>query len=289
MSAMRFKDVWYNSDDGLRLYARDYPNADAELTLLCMHGLTRNSADFEDLAAELADQYRVVVVDQRGRGRSDWDSVVTNYNPARYVQDMQVLIEYLDLKNVVLVGTSMGGLMSMMMVAMQPAGFSAVVMNDIGPVVNPAGLERIKGYVGKGGPVETWEDAVVQTRSANEVAFPDYTTTDWQRWVKRMYQETPAGELQLLYDPAISEPLNSDEAETAAVPPDLWPLFDAMINLPLMVVRGERSDILTSDCLAEMKRRHPDTQIFEVTNVGHAPMLDEPGVVSALRNFLTTA
>ncbi len=279
-----YKDVWYQSDDNLRLYARDYENDEAALTLLCLHGLTRNSADFEDLAPQLQDQYRVVVVDQRGRGESDWDENVDNYNPVRYVQDMFRLIDHLALSDIVLIGTSMGGLMSMMMVAMQPEKFKAVVLNDVGPVVARAGLERIKGYVGKGKPVADWAEAIEQTAAVNGVAFPKYEHSDWERWVHRMYRENESGELELRYDPAIAEPIA--ENDDNAVPADPWPLFDGTTRLPLLVFRGQLSDILEPDCVAEMKHRHSNMTLVTVPDVGHAPMLDEPVVLPALREFL---
>ena len=280
-----YSDVWYKSDDGLRLYARDYQNAEAALTILCMHGLTRNSADFEDVSSALQQSYRVVSVDQRGRGRSDWDTRVSNYTPACYVEDMFTLIDEMKLNNLVLVGTSMGGLMSMMMNAMNPGFFKAVVLNDIGPVVAEKGLERIKGYLGKDKPVETWDDAVEQTADANAVAFPNYHRDDWSKWVSRMYEENAEGKLVLRYDPAISEPMNKDQ--DTAVPPDLWPLFDAMIEVPLLTFHGELSDILEADCVEEMLRRHSTMQLVEVQGVGHAPMLDEPEVMPALSAFLS--
>lgn len=282
---MSYQDLWYQSKDGLRLYARDYPKDDAGLTVLCMHGLTRNSADFADLAASLQSDYRVIAVDQRGRGRSEWDSNPANYNTGLYVDDMFTLIDHLRLTDVVLIGTSMGGLMSMIMTTMKPDQFRGVVLNDIGPVVSTRGLDRIKGYVGKGKPVETWEEAIEQTATANSIAFPGYQRENWAKWVERMYEENEDGKLSLRYDPAISQPLNEDD--TSAVPADLWPMFEAISKLPLLLVRGALSDILEPDCVAEMQRRHPQMQFFEVADVGHAPMLDEAGVVPAMKAFLS--
>lgn len=283
-----FEDIWYESDDGLRLYARDYPSQQpkAAQTLLCMHGLTRNSADFADLAPALQQQCRVIAVDQRGRGKSAWDKSPANYTPARYVADMFTLIKAQRLRNVVLLGTSMGGLMSMMMVAQQPEAFHGVILNDIGPVVAPAGLARIKGYVGKGKPIKTREEAVRQVQALNQALFPHYQQEDWQRWVARTYRQNAKGELVPDYDPAIAQPLHDDQA--AAVPPDLWPLFEALKPLPLLLIRGALSDILAADCAAEMQRRHPAMQYLEVPATGHAPMLDEPQVLPALTTFLTT-
>ncbi len=283
-----FKDIWYQSEDGLKLYARDYAytgTTESPLTVLCMHGLTRNSADFEDLAPSLTDLARVVSVDQRGRGNSDWDADSANYTPATYVKDMFVLIDRLGLEKVVLIGTSMGGLMSILMNTMRPDAFSGVVLNDIGPVVNQAGLDRIKGYVGKGKPVNNWQDAIDQTRETNKIAFPNYQDEDWQRWVQRMYEETDDGALKLRYDPAIAEPMAEDD--TNAAPADLWPLFDTMSSLPLLTIRGELSDILAMDCVEEMQRRHPNMKFLEVSGVGHAPQLDETGVVDGIRAFLS--
>ncbi|MBQ61998.1 MAG: alpha/beta hydrolase [Gammaproteobacteria bacterium] len=280
-----YKDIWYESDDGLKLYARDYRNENAELTLLCLHGLTRNSGDFDDLALALQSQYRVISVDQRGRGNSEWDKEVTNYQPARYTQDMYTLIDKLSLENIVLVGTSLGGLMSMMMVALRPDIFRGVVINDIGPVVSQAGLDRIKGYVGKSKPVESWEDAVEQVAAVSGIAFPNYKGKDWERIVHRMYEEDANGQLVLRYDPAIAEPMANNQDN--AVQADLWSLFDLMKNLPLLTFRGELTDILSLDCANEMRRRHPDMKLVEVANVGHAPMLDEPEVMPVLTAFLS--
>lgn len=283
---MTCEDIRYDSDDGLKLYARDYPRADSELTLLCLHGLTRNSADFHDLACALQPEYRIVSADQRGRGRSEWDSDSANYTPLRYVTDMFTLIDRLKLKDIVLVGTSMGGLMAMIMTAGNPELFRGVVLNDIGPVVGAKGLERIKSYVGKVKPARTWEEAADQAAEINGAAFPHYTPQDWDRWARRTYAENAAGELELLYDPAIAEPIAASDAN--AVPPDPWPLFEGLKKMPVLVFRGENSDILEEDCAVEMQRRHPGLKLRTVRGVGHAPMLDEPGVIPWLREFLKT-
>ena len=279
-----YTDITYESADGLKLYARDYAHPAPRLTLLCMHGLTRNSADFEGVAGHLAEDHRLVVVDQRGRGLSDWDSNTANYQPAVYVQDMFRLLDKLELDQVVLMGTSMGGLMSMIMVAMQPGRFKGVILNDIGPVIDPAGLERIKGYVGKSGPVASWDEAVAQTRDINGKEFPDFSDEDWLRFTRALYREDDSGVPVLAYDPAISQPMASDEE--AAIPPDLWPAFDTLAPLPTLVVRGALSDILSADCVAEMRARKPDLRVAEIAGRGHAPTLDEPASLAAINDFL---
>jgi pimeloyl-ACP methyl ester carboxylesterase len=287
-----YKDIWYQSSDDLKLYARDYPrdyprdyeNDEAALTLLCMPGLTRNAADFEDLCIALQGTHRVIAVDQRGRGKSQWDKDASHYQPATYVQDMFTLLDELQLDTVGLVGTSLGGLMAMLMNAMQPGRFAGVILNDIGPVVNQVGLDRIKGYVGKAAPVTTWAQAIGQTRQTNGAAFPLMQAADWERFTRRIYGEDDSGVPRLLYDPAIAQPIAA--SEDSAVPPDLWPVFETLAGTPTLVIRGELSDILSPDCVAEMKRRKPDMQVFEVADVGHAPVLDEPGLVPAIKAFL---
>jgi pimeloyl-ACP methyl ester carboxylesterase len=279
-----YTDIHYQSADGLTLYARDYAHPAPRATLLCMHGLTRNSADFAGIADHLAEHYRLVVVDQRGRGQSQWDTNPQNYQPAVYVQDMFLLLDRLGLDKVILMGTSMGGLMSMIMAAMQPERLRAVILNDIGPVINPAGLERIKGYVGKSGPVANWEEAVAQAREINGREFPDFDEGDWLRFARALYRENDAGVPVLAYDPAIAKPMAEDQ--DAAVPLDLWPAFDALKPIPALVVRGALSDILSPDCVVEMQARKPDLQVAEIANRGHAPTLDEPACTAAIERFL---
>lgn len=282
-----YKDVYYESSDGLSLYARDYTHASPRATILCMHGLTRNSADFSGIADHLAQHYRLVVAEQRGRGNSQWDSNEENYQPAVYVRDMFTLLDYLDLEQVVLMGTSLGGLMSMIMVSLQQHRFSAVIMNDIGPVVNPAGLERIKDYVGKSVAVSNWDEAVAQQKAINGKEFPDFSDAQWLAFARALYRENAQGVPVIAYDPAISRPMN--EAQDKAVPPDLWPAFEAMKPLPVLLIRGASSDILAPDCVTEMQSRKPDLVVAEIPNRGHAPILDEPTSIAAIDSFLEDA
>ena len=282
-----YRDVYYTSTDGLRLYARDYPCRNIGLaepdTVLCMHGLTRNSADFAGLAGHLSENYRIVSVDNRGRGLSDYDLNIANYTPVTYVQDMFNLLGGLGIDRVILCGTSMGGLMSITMAAMQPERVKGIIINDIGPEIDPAGLERIKGYVGKSGPVHNWDEAIAQAREINEVAFPDFTEREWEQFTRGVYREEN-GIPVLAYDPAISRPMNDDES--GAVPPDLWPVFDAITAIPMLVIRGELSDILAMSCVETMRERNPNIQFVEVPNRGHAPTLNEQAARGAIDSFL---
>lgn len=277
----KFEDISYQGADGRALYARDYAHAAPRATVLCMHGLSRNSADFAALCATLNDDYRLIAVDQRGRGRSDYDPDPSNYNPQVYVRDMFTLLDHLGVDQVVAIGTSMGGVISMAMAATDASRFRAVVLNDIGPEIDPAGLERIRGYVGKLPAVTSWDEAAAQVRASNAIAFPDYGEADWLRFARNVFREDEHGKPVLAYDPAIAESVKATNT-----PVDMWPLFDTMREFPVLVVRGATSDILAPGCVAEMQRRHPRCSAVEVPQRGHAPMLDEPQALDAIRQFL---
>ncbi|MCB1678015.1 MAG: alpha/beta hydrolase [Halioglobus sp.] len=282
-----FSDIWYHSADNLRLYARDYACRDNAVknphTVLCMHGLTRNSADFAGLAAHLCQRYRLLVVDQRGRGRSDYDPVSANYTVLTYVQDMFTLLDQLGLERIITVGTSMGGLMSFLMAAMQSARIRAMVINDVGPELDPRGLARIVAYVGKLPPVADWDQAVAQCREVNAGVFPDFSDRQWLDFARGIYVERD-GVPVLAHDPAIAEPMGDDGA--SAVPPDLWPVFRGIAEIPMLVVRGEASDILSRACVERMRAIKPDLQSVTVPRRGHAPLLTEPAALQAIDTFL---
>jgi pimeloyl-ACP methyl ester carboxylesterase len=281
-----YADLFFKSHCGhLRLYARDYGPPNATTCVLCMHGLTRNSADFAWLARHLADRYRVICPDQRGRGRSDYDPDKANYHPDIYVKDMVQLLDHLGIGRLVLIGTSMGGLMAMLMGASMPERISGIVLNDVGPEVSAAGIERIRGYVGKMSPPASWEEAASQAEFANGIAFPDHSAADWMAFARRTYVERDYGRPVPAYDPAIAEGL-APTANTA-IPPDLWPLWDALGSIPIMAIRGALSDILTVETLGRMSERHPGMVSVTIPNRGHAPMLDEPDAVVAIDRFLS--
>lgn len=280
---MNYQSINYYSPGGLQLYARDYQHAGTDApVVLCLHGLTRNSADFELVAAYLADRYRLICPDQRGRGRSSYDPQPANYQPQIYVEDMFSLLDQLRLQQVIIIGTSMGGLMGMMMGAMQPRRIRALVLNDIGPEVDPVGLARIKDHAGRQAPVLSWAEAVAQTRQTQGAQFPDLNDAQWQAFARTLYHEQN-GVPVLAYDPAIALPFASQEE--AAVPPDLWPMFESL-TMPVLVLRGETSDILASTCARQMLVRSRHCHLVEVSQRGHAPMLDEPLARTAIEEFL---
>lgn len=283
----KYKDIWYESADGLRLYARDYAHAQQAdaVTVLCMHGLTRNSADFEDIASVLASRYRLIVADQRGRGLSAYDPNPENYNPLIYVKDMFLLLETLNLSKAVLMGTSMGGIMAMMMAAMKPDSIQALIINDIGPEVGVKGLDRLKKYVGKSTAISTWEEAAKQSAEINGIAFPDASDEDWHKFARRTYREGIDGLPVPAYDPNIAVPLNDPKSDSAA--PNLWPVYDQIDAKPMLLIRGEYSDILETDCVDKMRQKNAELEVSTVPKVGHAPMLSEAVAQGSIESFLS--
>lgn len=275
----RYRSACGRLDLAARLYPGEGP------ALLLMHGLTRNSADFEPLAAELAGPYRLIVPDVRGRGLSEWDPEPGNYRPDVYAADMFALLDGLGLPAATLIGTSMGGLIAMVMKASRPAAVTAVVLNDVGPVLDPAGLARIQGYVGPRGAMASWSEAAERCRLINAEAFPDFGTEDWLAFARRTCVQQADGSIQFAYDPAIAQSVGGDQPAT--VPPDLWPLWALLAETPILVVRGALSDLLAADTVEDMARRHRGAfASVAVPRVGHAPLLDEPSALSAIRAFL---
>lgn len=276
----------YRSADGrLDLVARDYPaRKPAAPVVLMMHGLTRNSADFDPLAAHLAGAYRLIVPDQRGRGLSEWDIDPAQYRPDVYAHDMLALLDGLGIARCGVIGTSMGGLIALVMNALRPELMQAIVFNDIGPVIEAEGLERIQSYVGPRGAMKDWTEAAARCRAINAQAFPDFGSADWQAFARRTCREQADGTVTFDYDPAISQGVSGEGA--TVVPPDLWPLYVLMDRLPVLVVRGELSDLLSRETVLEMAQRHSGAYASaEVPRVGHAPILDEPAALSAITAF----
>jgi pimeloyl-ACP methyl ester carboxylesterase len=225
----------------------------------------------------------VLVADVRGRGHSERDPQAARYVPTTYVQDVLELLEAARVERVAVIGTSMGGLLALLLAALRPAVVAGVVLNDIGPVVDPAGIARIAGYVGKSGEVASWDAAAAAVKALNTAFFPEFTHSDWLRFARRTYREQPDGTLLPDYDPAISEATRSG----GAVPPDLWALWTGLAAIPTLAIRGELSDILSESTLVEMARRKPDLELLRVARRGHAPTLDEPECVAAIETFLS--
>lgn len=278
-----YADVFYESTDGLRLYARDYPAGRAgALTVLCMPGLTRNSRDFAALADHLAGPYRVILAEQRGRGRSAYDPTWENYHPGTYVNDMWTLLGHLGVERVALIGTSLGGLMAMIMGATARDRVAGIVLNDVGPELDREGLERIQAYVGKMDKVHSWDQAVEQVRRHNAGVYPDFGDEEWRAFAELLFREDKDGKPVADYDPNIARTLVKADGE----PVDLWPMFETLVGLPVLTLRGALSDILSEATFAEMKRRVPTMEAVTVPRCGHAPAPDHPVAYGAIDAFL---
>lgn len=276
-------DHFYQSADGLRLYCRIYPaKAPGSLPVLCLPGLTRNSRDFALLAAHLQPLYEVLAADLRGRGRSDWDPDPAHYQIPTYVGDVWALLQSRALDRVVVIGTSLGALIGQVMAAMQPAKIAAMVLNDAGPEVDPAGLRRIAGYAGKLPPVSSWDEAAMQAKSVYGLALPDLTHAEWLAYARQGYREDPQGRPVADMDPAISKAFGA----SSAAPADLWPLFAQIKSVPMLVIRGASSDILSAATVERMAREKPDLETLTVANRGHTPLLTERECLTAIDDFL---
>jgi pimeloyl-ACP methyl ester carboxylesterase len=278
-----YTENFWASADGLKLYTRVYPGPNPlARTVLCLHGLTRNSRDFEDLAPHLQKHCRVIVPDVRGRGHSARDPNPQNYQPAIYLQDILSLIDTVAAQRVAVIGTSMGGLLAMMMAVGHRDRVSGVVLNDMGPEVDPKGLDRIKGYAGRLPRVENWDDAIAQTRTMFGEAWPNLSTERWSALTRRGYREDQAGGLNVDADPMIGEMLRAAPAASA----NLWPFWKALRGIPMLAIRGAQSDILSAATFAKMKAENPELVQLEVAQRGHVPLLDEPECIAAIDAFL---
>ena len=302
---MSFTDFFWTSHEGLPLHARDYApvsvsSGDSQkLPVICIHGLTRNARDFEGLAPRIAATgRRVLAVDVRGRGLSARDPNPMNYHPGTYAADIVSLLAAAGIERAVFVGTSMGGLITMVLTSIRPHAIAAAVLNDVGPELSPVGLARIAGYTGMANRFETWDDAVAYAKAINQAAFPAYGPEDWDTFARRLFDEKD-DEYILAYDPDISAPIKAAaeaaaktqaESGAALAPPDMSPLFRALAkDRPLLLVRGGISDLIDAGIAERMRAAAPHMAYVEVPGVGHAPMLTEPQAWAGIENLLETA
>ena len=279
-----YRDQYFNVRDGLRLHYRDYAGSNERPPLLCLPGLTRNARDFADIAERYSPRFRVLALDFRGRALSDYDPEPARYNPMTYAGDVVELLDHLGIAQAIFIGTSLGGLVTMAVAVTAPQRIVAAVLNDVGPDVDPNGIERILTYVGKDPRFKSWDEAA-DTISANYgSSFDRFTHDDWVKMAKRNCREEN-GEIRFDYDMAIAEPFRNAGATPAV---DLWPFFTALAQKPLLVVRGEKSDLLTAATAARMQEAAPHMKLAVVSGVGHAPELSEPEAVSAIDAFLNS-
>jgi len=258
---------------------RDNPNV-----LVCVHGLTRNGRDFDDLARALATDYRVICPDVVGRGRSDWLRVPSGYGFPQYVADMMVLLARLDVESVHWFGTSMGGLIGMFIASQEDSPITRLILNDVGPVISAESLKRIGDYVGRAPSFDTYEDAEKYIRLVS-APFGSLSDAQWRHLTESSLRHAADGRLEMRYDPGIGEPFRQGFVFQDV---DLWPIYDR-IRCPTLVVRGADSDLLTPETLQAMAMRGPRPQTVEIPDVGHAPMFLEAAQVGIVRDFLLAA
>ncbi|MFM5915978.1 MAG: alpha/beta fold hydrolase [Novosphingobium sp.] len=277
-------DRYWTSRDGLKLHFRDYAGPAGKPPLLCMPGLTRNARDFAALAERLAGTWRVICPDLRGRGDSDYAKDPASYNPLQYAEDIELLLEQEQIARFVPFGTSLGGLITMLLAGAKPERIAGVLLNDVGPELDPAGLARIREYVGQGRSFPTWMHAARGIEESQAKAYPRYTVADWLAMAKRVMVLGAGGRIVFDYDMKIAEALVS--AEQPAAEFDMWPLFTMLEGRPAALLRGELSDVLSAAAHQRMAERLTGAEAVTVPAVGHAPMLDEPEAAAAIDRLL---
>jgi pimeloyl-ACP methyl ester carboxylesterase len=280
--AERFTDHYFTVRDALVLHYRDYPGSNDRPPLLCLHGLTRNARDFADFAERYSPRSRVIALDFRGRGMSDYDTIPGRYVPLTYAYDVIELLDELKLPRAIFVGTSLGGLVAMTVAGIDPVRIAGSILNDVGPELNPAGLDKIRAYVGKGERFRSWEEAASALKAIFGPSFERYTEDDWLRMARRNCRNDD-GAIVFDYDPAIAMPFAAPASAKAF---DWWPLYTALAQQPLLIVRGGNSDLLTAGAAERMVAAAPGVSLVTVPHVGHAPELNEPEAIAAIDEFL---
>lgn len=277
-------DRYWTSRDGLKLHYRDYAGPPDRPPVLCLHGLTRNSRDYESLAERLAGDWRVITPDFRGRGLSEYDPQPARYLPPTYAADVIQLLDELAIAEAVFVGTSLGGLTTMIVAAFAAQRIAGALLNDVGPELGSAGLQRIGGYVGQPALFADWDDAAEKLSATFGAVHPSYGREQWLRYAERVARETDRG-VEFDYDMAIAEPFKQMDSATAAAT-NAWPLFNALAGRPVTILRGETSDLLSADVAQRMRDSIPGAELVTVPGVGHAPDFDEPESVAAVDRLL---
>jgi pimeloyl-ACP methyl ester carboxylesterase len=281
------KSMFVSGPDGLRLHVREYGSRSPQkLPVVCLPGLTRTVADFDALAPALAKAgpRRVIAVDLRGRGQSEYDRNPENYNLLVELGDVVAILTALAIGPAVFVGSSRGGLLSMHLAVAHPTAIAGVVLHDIGPVIEPKGLARLRSYVGKLPQPRNFPEGAEILRTVFHGQFPNLTPEQWLASAKHTWQQKDDGSLTPTYDVNLSRTLNAIDIETPL--PPLWNEFEALARVPMLVIHGERSDILSAETVAAMSARHPGMEIIEVPDQGHVPLLDSHDIIQRLTDFV---
>lgn len=277
----QYQDGFWWSRDGLRLHYRDYPGPADRPLILCMPGLTRNARDFAHVAERLGGAWRVICVDLRGRGDSAFARYPMSYAPLTYVQDIEDLLDTLGAAQIITFGTSLGGLLSMMLAVAKPGRIAGALINDVGPVIEEAGLERIRATVDKGGSWPSWVHAGRAAAETYGTAHPRYDLAQWITLAKRLYRLTPQGRIVQDYDLQIAVPMRHPSE-----PVDMWPALDAFGDVPVTILRGSLSDILSEATATAMAQRLTRGTMVTIPDTGHPPELDEAEAVAAIDALL---
>ena len=277
-----FTDRTWNSPDGLRLHYRDYDGPRDRPPILCIPGLTRNARDFAPVADRFAGEWRVLVVDLRGRGTSEYDPKPANYIPQTYAADLLKLLDQLGIADAVFVGTSLGGIVTMVMAMRDAERIAGACINDVGPQIEQRGLDRISSYVGKPTSYSTWDELAQALMDDNHDAFPDWDLARWATFAHCTASDRD-GAIRFDYDAAIAEGFN---AAANAPQGDLWPYYRALAGRPVTLLRGELTDLLEVEVAERMASEIPDVELVTVPRVGHAPALDEPESLAAIKRLL---
>ncbi len=285
MDDARFTDGYYRSADGLRLFFRDFHCQAATQSdpVICLPGLTRNSRDFDQLALLLSKRRRVITTDLRGRGRSEYDPDRSNYHASQYVADIWDLLDHLHVPRIIVIGTSLGGWMAMILAHERPGTIAGAVLNDIGPELDPVGLARVQASAGLLPPVADWDEAIVHVKQDYELAYPDWPDSKWLYFAQSTYRQCDDCGLDVNLDRNVGV---ASREGVSGLQQDPWQLFDALLLIPLLVLRGEKSDLFSQATLEKMQMRKPDLTAAIVKNRGHAPNLDEPEAIDAIEKFL---
>ncbi|HKH28236.1 MAG TPA: alpha/beta hydrolase [Sphingomicrobium sp.] len=282
VSGVTWEDRYWTSRDGLKLHYRDYAGRTDRPPLLMLHGLTRNSRDFENVAARYAGDWRVIAVDFRGRGQSARDPNSAQYVPGTYAADVIQLLDELGVGEAVFLGTSLGGLVTMIVAQVAPERIAGVLLNDVGPELDLSGIDRIKTYVGKPVVFRDWDEVVDTLQDRTGDVHPRYGRAEWLRFAKRICRQTAQG-VEFDYDMAIADPFNAGNTGEVS---DGWPYYRVLAGRPILVLRGETSDLLSDAAAQRMATEIPDVEVVTVPRVGHAPDLDEPEAIDGIDRLL---
>lgn len=285
MSA-KIEDIWFTSGDGLKLHALSAgSSADNRFPVICLPGISRTAEDFRSLLKAFAENDKhsrqAFALDSRGRGLSERDPNPANYSVPVELGDLITFLREMKIERAIFIGTSRGGILTMALASIMPQAIAGAVLNDVGPVLEMAGLLRIKGYVGKMPPPKSWGEAVANLKQIMGAHFPAFDEDDWEAYARRTWN----GRFEPRSDPAISAAF--DSVDPATPPPALWPQFDALATAaPVLVLRGEHSDLLSRETVAGMKRLSPRVEVIEIAGEGHAPAIEHEEIIRPILEFV---